>query len=202
MIVIFNGPPGSGKDEAASWFCDHGFRHLSFKHELYKETVKIFNVEYDWFMDGYNNRDIKENREPKLNDMSRREAMIHTSECYIKPKFGADYFGAQVASQIEPNYDYAISDGGFVEELRPLIARVGLDQIRLVQLTREGCSYSTDSRRYFRGVLVGEYGVGGRTDIDDQYVLEESFDIDTYRLHNNGSIHGFHSMLNELINVI
>ena len=39
MIVIFNGPPASGKDEAASLYKEkYGFGNLSFKYQLFKET--------------------------------------------------------------------------------------------------------------------------------------------------------------------
>ena len=80
MIVIFNGPPASGKDEAASLFKEtFGFGNLSFKYQLFKETINHFEVNERWFMDGYNDREQKEKKEFALNDMSRREAMIHVS---------------------------------------------------------------------------------------------------------------------------
>ena len=60
MIVIFNGPPASGKDEAASLYKENfGFGNLSFKYQLFKETVKYFDVDERWFMEGYNNREMK-----------------------------------------------------------------------------------------------------------------------------------------------
>lgn len=34
MIVLFNGPPGAGKDAAADFFKEKGFKHLSFKYQL------------------------------------------------------------------------------------------------------------------------------------------------------------------------
>ncbi len=60
MIIIFNGPPGSGKDEAASYFKRRGFKHLSFKQVLFKETIAFFDVDEEWFMNGYNDRTVKE----------------------------------------------------------------------------------------------------------------------------------------------
>ena len=202
MIVIFNGPPGSGKDEAASYFCDRGFRHLSFKHVLYEETCKHFKVTKTWFMDGYHDRAQKEEPKSALMGMSRREAMIHVSENIIKPKYGPAYFGEQVASEIDPDQNYAISDGGFVEELRPIINKVGEQSIRLVQLVRDGCSYSSDSRRYFNGDLMYEYAAGFTKGFDEQYVLPERFNIVTFRIYNNGSLEAFHQNLKDVHAVI
>lgn len=201
MIVIFNGPPASGKDEAASLYKENfGFGNLSFKYQLFKETVKYFDVDERWFMEGYNNREIKEKQEIALNMMSRREAMIHVSEDIIKPKEGLDYFGKMVAEEIEEGNHYAIADGGFVEELEPLIEKVGAENIVIVQLTREGHDYSTDSRKYFNGNLIKEVAIGFETKIDNAYVLKEEIDVKTYRVHNNGSVRNFQSALTDIYN--
>lgn len=200
MIVIFNGPPGSGKDEAANYFVENcGCEHLSFKDVLFEETFKYFDVDREWFMnDYYTNRALKEQPSVFLGGYSRREALIYVSEKYIKPKYGADFFGVQVANSIKKGMDYAISDGGFVEELIPLINKVGTNGIRLVQLVRKGCTYSSDSRRYFNGNLHKEIALGEKTQIDEQYVLPRRFDIKTYRVHNNGTLDNFHSALKSI----
>jgi hypothetical protein len=198
LIVIFNGPPGSGKDEAARYFKSHGFKHLSFKYQLFKETISFFGVEEEWFMNGYEDRSIKERPEELLEGMSRREALIYVSEEITKPALGKDIFGVCVAREVEDGKDYCISDGGFVEELVPLINRVGADNIVLVQLTRDGCDYSSDSRRYFNGKLVQEYVIGKSTRIIKEHVLPREFPIRTYRVHNNGSLAEFHNALHDI----
>ena len=201
MIVIFNGPPASGKDEAASLFKENfGFGNLSFKYQLFKETFKHFDVDERWFMDGYNDRARKEKKEFALNGMSRREAMIHVSENIIKPKKGLDYFGQSVANEILVDRNYALADGGFVEELEPIVQKVGKENIVIVQLTREGYDYSTDSRKYFNGNLIKEYTINTPTAVDKAYVLKEEMDIATYRIHNNGSVKNFHSALENVYN--
>lgn len=198
MIIICNGPPGSGKDEAASYFKKHGFKHISFKHVLFKETIEYFGVPHDWFMRDYNDRKIKERPEKALGGLSRREALIHVSEEVIKPVEGLDFFGRCVANEIEDGKDYAISDGGFIEELTPIINKIGTGNIVLVQLTRDGCDYSTDSRRYFDGNLIKEYVLNHQTPIKKQHVLPHKFAINTYRIHNNGAIEDFHGVLQEI----
>jgi hypothetical protein len=203
MIVIFNGPPASGKDEAASLFKEnYGFGNLSFKYQLFKETIKHFDVDERWFMEGYNDRAQKEKAEFALQGMSRREAMIHVSEDIIKPKKGLDYFGKSVAEEIEEGKNYALADGGFVEELEPIIEKVGAENIVIVQLTREGCDYSTDSRKYFNGHVISETTINHKTSIDRMYVLKEEMDIKTYRLHNNGSLHNLRDALVNIHNEI
>jgi hypothetical protein len=198
LIIIFNGPPGSGKDEAASYFKLRGFKHISFKYVLFKETTEYFGVSHDWFMQDYNDRKIKERPENALRGFSRREALIHVSEEVIKPVEGLDFFGRCVANEIEEGRDYAISDGGFIEELTPIINKIGTGNIVLVQLTRDGCDYSTDSRRYFDGNLIKEYVLNHQTPIKKQHVLPHKFAISTYRIHNNGAIEDFHGVLQEI----
>jgi hypothetical protein len=201
MIILFNGPPGSGKDLAADWFKKKGFKHLSFKYQLFKETIKYFNVDENWFMDGYNNREIKEIPSTLLGNMSRREAMIYVSEKIIKPKRGLDYFGNLVADEIDLVKDYCISDGGFIHELLPVVEKVGTKNFVLVQLTREGHDYSSDSRRYFQGNGVRyEYINGHMTPIDKQYVLPHVFDVKMYRIHNNSTIEDFEESLESIYN--
>ena len=198
MIILFNGPPGSGKDHAADYFKQHGFKHLSFKYQLFKETIKYFNVEEKWFMDGYNDRSQKEVQSMLLGHMSRREAMIYVSEKIIKPRMGLDYFGKLVADEIDLNKDYAISDGGFIDELIPVVEKVGNDNFVLVQLTRNEHDFSSDSRRYFDGNVVREYVLGNETPVEKKYVLPHKFDVKTYRIHNNSALSEFEAALKEI----
>lgn len=198
MIIIFNGPPGCGKDQAASFFETRGFLHLSFKKILFKETIEYFGVSHDWFMKDYNNREVKERPEKQLQGFSRREALIHVSEEVIKPTKGFDYFGTRVASEIKPNSNYVISDGGFVEELQAIINTISTRNIILVQLTRDGCDYSSDSRRYFNGKVAEEYILKHKTPIDKRHVLSHKFSIKTYRIHNNSHLEDFYAALQKI----
>jgi len=195
MIMLFNGPPQSGKDAAADYFKGKGWKHLSFKYQLYRETCRYFDCNYDWFMERYDDRSVKEVPHMDLGHMSCREAMIYVSEKVVKPKRGLDYFGLQVANEIDVTKDYAISDGGFIDELIPVINRVGSNNFVLVQLTREGCDYSTDSRRYFDGNVIQEFTNEKQTAINKKYVLPYKFEVDTYRIHNNGNLEDLHNVL-------
>lgn len=198
MIILFNGPPGAGKDAAADFFKDRGFKHLSFKYQLFKETISFFGVDEKWFMDGYKNRLLKEEPEELLEGMSRREAMIYVSEEITKPAFGEDIFGKQVADEIDITRDYCISDGGFIDELIPVINKVGSENFVLVQLTREGHDYSSDSRRYLDGNLHKEFVISHHTPIEKKYVLPHKFEVKMYRIHNNGTLGAFYEVLQDI----
>lgn len=198
MIILFNGPPGTGKDAAADFFKELGFKHLSFKYQLFKETIKYFGVEEKWFMSRYKNRDEKEVPSVYLNHMSCREAMIHVSEDIIKPQKGLDFFGSLVANEIDLNRDYCISDGGFIDEVAPVINKVGSENFVLVQLTREGHDYSTDSRRYLDGNLYEEFVISHTTPVEKKYVLPHKFEVKMYRIHNNGELGAFYEVLQDI----
>lgn len=202
MIAVFNGPPGTGKDEACLYFKELGFKHLSFKDELFKETFKFFGVSKGWFMKGYNDRSVKETPAPQLKingtSLSRREAMIYVSEKYIKPKYGDDYFGLQAVKNISEKHNYCFSDGGFISELIPIINKVGAENICIIQLTRDGCDFSSDSRRYFDGEIVEEYTIVKKTEISKLHILPQKFPVRTYRVHNNGNIEQFKSVLQKI----
>lgn len=198
MIILFNGPPGSGKDAAADFFKEKSFKHLSFKYQLYKETINYFGVDEQWFMEGYKIREEKEKPSSLLGHMSRREAMIYVSEEIIKPKKGLDYFGKLVANEIDLSKNYCVSDGGFVDEVAPVINKVGSENFVLVQLTRQGYDYSTDSRRYLDGNLFKEYIISHATQIENKYVLPHKFDVKMYRIHNNGNLGTFYEILKDI----
>ena len=83
-------------------------------------------------------------------------------------------------------------------KLEPLIEKVGAENIIIVQLTREGCDYSTDSRKYFNGNLIKEITINHTTAIDTAYVLEEETNVKTYRIHNNGSVRNFHYNIEQI----
>lgn len=199
MIIIFNGPPGTGKDEACLFLRkEKKFTHIEFKDALFDETCKYFSVDKSWFMNGYGDRAIKERVEPILQNMSRRNALIHVSENVIKPLYGKDFFGRKVAEKLEEGLDYCSSDGGFKEEIIPIINKVGTNNICLVQLTREGCDFSTDSRRYLNGNLIEEFVISKETPIVKSHILPEKFSIKTYRIHNNGSVKQLHETIERI----
>jgi hypothetical protein len=195
--IIFNGPPGTGKDEACNFLKLHfGYKHLQFKDQLFIETAKYYNVSLEWFLNSYDDRTIKERPEKKLNGLSRRQAMIHVSEDIIKPKLGKDYFGIKTAEKIDNVSLYCFSDGGFIEEIIPLINIIGQKNICIVQLYRTGCNFSSDSRTYIDGILEDDFGfLAGESRLQNQPDVQ----IRMYRVYNNASVSDFHQIIKKIL---
>lgn len=160
-VIIHNGPPSSGKDVASKAFVEYmnntphnhnlSVIHREFKGQLFKLTKLIYNISDEQWDEWYT-RDGKEIPREKLNGKSCREALIHTSETVIKPNFGSGYFGEYAAK-----YDADVvtfSDGGFVGEIAPLIAKYGRDNVLVVRIHRDGFDFGNDSRSYLPDGIV------------------------------------------------
>ncbi len=177
-VIIMNCPPNAGKDTITTSLCQvTGASHNEFKDHLFRCTATLFNVGLDWFKEVATNRATKETGyaaltvsykqylklkeamgEPeKYRDfydgssivLTPREALIYTSEVVMKPNFGIDYFGQAAAKNVNRDKGSVFSDGGFNDELKPLIEEFGAENIFVVQFTREGAdTFEGDSRNW------------------------------------------------------
>lgn len=165
-VIVFNGPPGSGKDTAANIVSNNfeGVERFAFKNPLDEVcarvlclTHKVSNMalqECRDFLDELNTTDKKELPHPKLFNLSLRTFKIFVSEEILKPVFGKDVIGKSVAQDaIDSKANYLVcSDGGFQEEVDELIKAFGSDNVLIVQLYREGTSFEHDSRNWVTNV--------------------------------------------------
>jgi hypothetical protein len=198
LNYIFNGPPSSGKDDACKFLKKHfNYQHLQFKDQLFIDTANHFEVSLDWFMLDYDDRILKEMPRDELKGLSKREALIHVSENVIKPKYGKDYFGMKTAEKLDISLDYCFSDGGFVEEVYPLINRVGPEKMCIVQIYRNGYTFSSDSRNYINGILVED--LGNQDSSISFQKPEPQLPIRMYRIHNNSSVSDFHENIIKIL---
>ena len=208
MIVLFNGPPGSGKDDACGELVKYKFTHLSFAHELLKSVVDYFNVDWHWFMEGYADRDIKENKvEYELGHRTRRQAMIYVAEEVIKPLYGKDYYAKQVVAQIQkdPTKNYCISDLGYEEELRAIVDAFGEEEVVVVQLERKGCTFKNDERKWIgkvnRDTLPLLYD-DKTAPVNPNKIIETDINVPTFKIYNISTLGHFHRNVNYLLFIL
>lgn len=153
-VVILNGPKGVGKDTIGKLLCKRlDAQHVQFKDRLFELALQIAGVtEEDWF-ERYDNRELKEEPWDALGGLSQRQFLIRISEDWIKPTFGADYFGNFAGETVGATVsDCVFTDGGFNEECEPLMTLEGAE-VFCFHLKREGCKFdSTDSRGYIGNV--------------------------------------------------
>lgn len=125
-VFIFNAPPLCGKDYLAdgmmTLFSYERVYKLQFKDKLFELTKSVYDIGEDEWNVLYS-RKYKEVPTPRLGGLSPRQAMIFVSEVMVKPNLGKDYFGRHLANEVSKDYNgiYFISDGGFEEEVKPLI---------------------------------------------------------------------------------
>lgn len=161
LIVVFNGPPGSGKDTIVDHLMAKTFKKRSvgrttFKKALVKQVQNLFTIsDTNWWTrydasssTGDRMKDLPWDR---LDGLSQRGALIAMSEAFTKPTFGNDYYGKALLKEIRSKSANVIliPDGGFKEELAVLENAEDLT-VMVIQLERHGCSFKGDSRRYIR----------------------------------------------------
>lgn len=154
QIIILNGPPQCGKDELANHLVANypNFKKAKFADELKKMTHRAYNTT-NQAADAFEH--VKDIPNVEFFGLTPRQAYIGFSENFIKKMHGKDFFGLLLASHIQTRHQkeddvFIISDGGFSEEVEPLIKTFGAKMITIVRLSREGSDFaaSGDSRRY------------------------------------------------------
>ena len=189
FVVFINGPPRSGKDEAANviqFLCflnDLNCRVLKMAEPIRKVVCALL---------GWDTSIEKQKSEPFWfgKGKSLRDFMISFSEDFMKPQYGEDIFGRFAAREIKktnqeyPKDDmvYVFSDAGFECEISPILKEIEFDRVVLLKLTRKGYTFKNDSRSYIAG--------------------GDSF-TDIIEIENNGSLADFKRVVREkILNVI
>jgi hypothetical protein len=158
-IILFNGPPRCGKDTASNFLGSrHGINntipmkfaaplHAAAKSCLPESSLLYYSEEH------------KDEIIPALG-VSYRQLCINLSEDHFKPTYGVDIFGRLAAASISSfeqekqrhcvlnETTYIFSDSGFAYESQAVIDMAGPENVTLVRIYREGCSFSGDSRSY------------------------------------------------------
>jgi hypothetical protein len=160
-IILFNGPPRSGKDTATKF----ALEYLGDRGRFYRFAEPLKDAAHALFgMSGCTTEhfdSMKGVHLPQFFGMTPREAYIWLSEEVAKPKFGKDFF-TRVAVNALKNYDdhvIVISDCGFQDEVDGLIEEFGGENIFVVRIMREGTSFEGDSRSYVSNKMTRAYHI-------------------------------------------
>lgn len=148
-IILFNAPPGAGKDHAAQYIVKNyaGACLDKFARVLKERTHALYGFpERSWSY--YEN--CKDEPHNDFMGITPRQAYINVSEKYFKPMHGEKVFGEILARELD-KYEWnllVISDSGFKPEAEVLIDKYGSNNITLVRIHREGHTFDGDSRSY------------------------------------------------------
>lgn len=148
-IILFNGPPGVGKDTAGDALLREGIDGFKLK---FSDPVKhgthtsygIYGVSADHF------EALKDTSLPEFMWLTPRQAYIDHSERYMKPLHGPEVFGKVYLNTMRRTEAPIIvtSDSGFYDEAMPVVREVGAENVLLVRLHMRGKDFSNDSRSY------------------------------------------------------
>ena len=159
-VVLLNGPPYSGKDEAAKALCTRLWKgrqplHMKFSQPLKDGCKSIFRLTDEEVRFYESSKEEKERARSRLMGMSWRQAQIWLSEEGMKPKFREDVFGKLATNELDNALNrgsfspfVVFSDCGFSAECAEVVRHSKPNNILLIRLHRDGSTYTGDSRSY------------------------------------------------------
>lgn len=170
-IVLFNGPPRSGKDTATDFAMDIlGNRGAKYRFaQPLKNAIHAMFGYADVKVEHFNS--VKDVSLDAFHGMTPRQAYIWLSEEVVKPKFGHDFWANVAVTSIKQLKKpvIVISDCGFVEEAKLLINAFGKENVAIVHLERNGTDFSKDSRNYISVEGVSLYRIVNDGTVHDLY---------------------------------
>lgn len=161
-IIITNGPPRSGKDTMCGLIREgitgHDLIPMSYKKTLYVGVARRYGLSVEAVFQMNADTLIKDEPSSIFGGLSVRQALIYESENVIKKKYGPQGVAIQTFKLLEEEYGTErlknavlyCSDGGFNSELQAAYDYfgIGVEDVYIVRLLREGCSFKGDSREY------------------------------------------------------
>lgn len=182
-IVLFNGPPRSGKDTAASIAQGlfYNSQIMKFAMPLKRAVAALY---FGGHMEDFKEYDeeLKSIPQEVFYGKSAREVQIAISEVLMKPLHNQYIFGNILVRDImrlptETEVIF-IPDSGFVSEAEVLIDTFGPDNVLLINLYREGTDFNNDSRNYIDLKHLG---------------------VQNIHLYNNGNLEGLKTTLETIL---
>lgn len=147
-LILFNGPPRSGKDTLCEYMAaKHGFTHLKFAYHMFNDLKLILGLSDEQFK--YYREEAKD--EPMFNGKSFRQMAIDYSEKVVIPRYGQYAWVEALSKDLEKiSGDVCVSDLGFEREVTFLqeYCRLRSWNLKIVQVVRPGYTFENDSREY------------------------------------------------------
>lgn len=164
-LIIFNGPPRSGKNTMLSLLmdavevgiCPNSVLPFSYKWVLCEGVAKRYNLSPLEVWNLNDNTDTKDLPDERFNGLSVRQALIYESEDVIKVELGKDGVADKTFENLKLEHGekllrsvLATPDGGFDNEMDAFqrFFWVPREDILLVRMLRDGHDYTGDSRNY------------------------------------------------------
>lgn len=159
-IILLNGPPRSGKSEAARLLGKvFNKKKIVVSHEKFAAPLDIIanailgmpaNV-FLHYRETLKDAELPSQYAGEWRGYSMRQLLIMISEDWVKPLFGEDHFGRVAAKLINQKSDivYIFSDSGFQIEYNRLKAELGgAVEMDIIQMHRAGKGFANDSRQW------------------------------------------------------
>lgn len=182
-VVLFNGPPYSGKDEAGRSLLPiiPNSMILKFAGPLKRSTHTDFGLPDDLPDDAF--EDCKDRPHPAFFGLSPRNAYIDKSENRQKPFLGKDIYGRIAVRRMWREYQagrrvFLVTDSGFAHEAMPVLDVVPKQDVLLIRVHADGrgCNFNNDSRSHIE--LPGVF---------------------TYDVENDGTLDQYHRTIQRLV---
>jgi len=179
-IVLFNGPPGAGKDTLAAGLYDrHQSAIVKFAGPIKKNCRAIYGLTLEEWNEIDGSQATKEEPNDAFFGETCRQVQINFSELFLKPTHGEDVFGHLAVKAIYNKIASLIlvSDSGFTKEAEVLINEFGAENIILVKINRDGCTFEGDSRNY---IDLTQHGVNTITVNNNGSVIDAVEEVEYY----------------------
>lgn len=183
FVILFNGPPGSGKDTAAGimvrHFTKNGIKAQEFKFAYMLKKGVHESLALSVPVNAFEGK-TKDEPSNLFFGLTPRQAYIKHSEYYMKKVYGNSVFALLLLRQLEAAKRKGItiacvSDCGFSIEVDTVVDKYTIAQSVLFRLRRHGCDFSKDSRDYLQHSKMANY------DIDNNRTLHElSMNLEGY----------------------
>lgn len=131
---------------------------IGFSHHLKIMTHVIYMGAAGLSLDPDHYDAVKGEPNDDFDGLTPRQAYIHYSENVIKPLHGKEWFGEKFiqAAKNSGSYLIVVPDSGFREEAERCVREVGSNNVLLIRIHKDGCTYDGDSRSY---ISLGDLGV-------------------------------------------